>query len=175
MPGHFVFPGGVIEPEDFLPKAHRRTRPPTIDGLDGPTRQDLGMFMRAALRETWEESGLLIGRPARRVRARGDGPWRIYAERGLRPAFEDLILVARAITPSAYPIRFHARFFLAPGELAHGEPSSHGELERVAWVPLGQVGALLLPSVTRLVLREALVQRRLAGPGERRRRIRLFA
>ena len=180
MPGRFVFPGGVVEPEDVPPASERGLAAPP-EGIDGPTRRSLATFARAALREAYEESGLLIGRPAGpRGRSGAASLWQIYGEQGLEPAPESLRLFARAITPSSYPIRFHARFFLAPEALIQGEPLSHGELEEVGWLPLRSLGDRPMPSVTRLVLRQALVWRCLTGSGQaralpRRLRARLFA
>ena len=55
----------------------------------------------AAVRETFEETGLVLGH------LEGDH---------LVPDLHDLEFVARAITPSFNPIRYHARFLLADGE-----------------------------------------------------------
>lgn len=174
MPGRFVFPGGVLEPEDLIPSGYPEQLPKLPEGIDGSTRQELACFARTALRETYEESGLLLGAPYPRPAASKQGLWATYAERRLLPAFGALTLFAQAITPSSYPIRFHARFFLAEGQLAQGSPISHGELEAVAWVPLGQVQALPLPSVTRDVLRKALALRAMGRPGAALKRLRAW-
>ena len=174
MPGRFVFPGGVLEPEDLIPSGYVEQPRVLPEGIDGPTRQELASFARAALRETYEESGLLVGTPCLRPGPAEQGFWATYAERRLLPAFGTLTLFAQAITPSSYPIRFHARFFLADGRLAQGSPTSHGELEAVAWVPLGQVPALPLPSVTRDVLRKALALRAMGRPGAALKRLRAW-
>ena len=56
MPGVYVFPGGAIEPRDR-----------TTWSVEAGT-ETLGMRLarsaRAAMRETWEEAGVLIGRAA---------------------------------------------------------------------------------------------------------------
>lgn len=163
MPGYSVFPGGVLEPEDRQASGYPEQPLSVPLGIDGATRRALPRFARAALRETYEETGLLVGRSTSHVAPtqRCDF-WQAYAERRLAPAFDALALFAIAVTPTSYPIRFHARFFLADGALAQGVPESRDELEQVAWVPLGRLQALRLPSVTRRVLQWALVQRRLA-------------
>src|SRR6187402_594448 len=56
MPGVWVFPGGAIDPED------RRPWRVETEGAHLPPR--LARSARAALRETWEEAGVLVGRPA---------------------------------------------------------------------------------------------------------------
>ena len=54
MPGVWVFPGGAIDPED------RRKWRVEAGGEHLPPR--LLRCARAALRETWEEVGVLVGR-----------------------------------------------------------------------------------------------------------------
>src|SRR5882724_13110284 len=56
MPGVYVFPGGAIDPED------RRKWRVAAGGEHLPPR--LLRCARAALRETWEEVGVLVGRPS---------------------------------------------------------------------------------------------------------------
>src|SRR6516162_9113380 len=82
MPGVYVFPGGAIDPSDRIAwSVEARTE--TL----GPK---LARSARAALRETWEEAGVLIGCP-------GDWPSapsakapieRAYLERGLMAAMD---------------------------------------------------------------------------------------
>src|SRR5215471_13286437 len=56
MPGVHVFPGGAIDPPDNI-AWHVET------GADALAPRLL-RCARAALRETWEEAGVLVGRPA---------------------------------------------------------------------------------------------------------------
>jgi hypothetical protein len=66
--------------------------------------------------------------------------------------------VLRAITPTYMPRRYNTRFFLADGALAHGTIGGDGELEDLAWWPLGAIDDLPLVDVTQAVLREALAR-----------------
>ena len=64
----------------------------------------------AALRELWEETGLILGRKA----PWPDTPpaaWCDFAAAGYVPSAENLQFVFRAITPPGRPRRFDARFF----------------------------------------------------------------
>lgn len=161
LPGFYVFPGGRLEAQDSRPSAFQERPPAPPAGTDRSTRRRMASFIRAALRETFEETGLLLGRAGSAPEPRRKpwpGVWRHYAERGLEPAFADLNLVARAITPSVSPIRFHTRFFLADGALAQGQPRDSDELEDVGWVPLSRVAALPLIDVTQMVLEECLAR-----------------
>ena len=166
MPGRFVFPGGSLEPEDDEGSGFEEClAPPGTEGTDPESLARLPAFARAALRETFEETGLLIGRPAPDGTALPSGipdrrPWTDFAAAGLVPAFAELRLFARAITPPGLARRFHARFFMADGALARGDLTGDGELEALAWVPMEACRALPMADVSRRALAAALALRR---------------
>src|SRR5207244_9524232 len=112
---------------------------------------------RAALRETWEEARVWLGRPAGRpsaprVRAAIE---RAYRERGLVAAMDVLTYVGRAITPSHSARRFNTRFFLGDGGNVFGEPVPSEELEDLRWHPIGGAMVESFRAVTRLMLARA--------------------
>ena len=119
MPGIYVFPGGRLSALDRRPSGFAEDLAAPPPGLDARTRTRLAVFARAALRETFEETGLLLGlpmpaaAPADAATARAPDVWAAFARAGLAPAFGALGLVARAITPAASPLHFHTRFFVA--------------------------------------------------------------
>ncbi len=94
--GALVFPGGRVEDSDTV--------------LAGG---DAGVALRvAAIRETWEECGILLAAPGTPVRA--EGPFAaMLAERALVPDCTCLAHFAHWITPVAVPKRFDTHFFLA--------------------------------------------------------------
>jgi len=169
MPGIYVFPGGRVSPQDRRPSGFAESLPDQPPGAGQATRQRLAVFARAALRETYEETGLLLGTAetasAQSPRLRGDRAevWQAFAAAGLGPRFDGMRLVARAITPAGSPIRFHTRFFLAEGAAAEGEIGGDGELEDIHWAPLESLPELPMSDITLLVLEEALAHR--AGTG----------
>ncbi|WP_421878281.1 NUDIX hydrolase [Pacificispira sp.] len=145
MPGAYVFPGGAVDPPD-------------IDLGNSPEWRGT-RFHAAALRETWEETGLMIATrgplPAFVPR---DNPYfaRLDAD-GQMPVADELRYIVRAITPEPSPIRFDTRFFLAPESAATGVAHAVGELPEVMWIPAAQ--ALIsdhLRGVTKFVLSQAL-------------------
>ena len=156
LPGIWVFPGGRLDPEDALPSGFEERFGALPGGLDADTRARGAALLRAALRETYEETGVLVGRPGRPAGAPRQPVWQSYAAAGIAPAFERPRLLARAITPTNSPIRFHTRFFLAEAtDLAHGEPRDD-ELEEVAWILLRDTPGLEMVDVTEFVLAQAL-------------------
>lgn len=160
-PGHvfmaskWVFPGGRIERADFTAANGGDLTPAALRQLTRETepRRARALAM-AAVRETFEETGLILGRPA--PPASVAGPWRDYRAVGALPDLSVLTYVARAITPPGRTRRFDARFFFAPVEaLLHPEPTAgSGELDEIAWLPLAEARDLDLPAITRFVLNE---------------------
>lgn len=145
MPDVYVFPGGRVDPEDATRAVASELRPEVADRL-APSAARARALGVAAVRETWEETGLVLGNET--------------AE-DLEADLWHLDFVARAITPSSNPIRYHARFFLADAGEVTGEIRSNGELLDLAWVPIPRALELNIIDVTQVVLRE--VASRLAG------------
>jgi 8-oxo-dGTP pyrophosphatase MutT (NUDIX family) len=115
-----------------------------------------------AIRETFEETGLLLAKPG--PSRPTVGPWREFLAQGVLPDLAAMDFIARAITPPMVPKRFDARFFMAEAEhlVSLERQPDCGELDEIAWVDLDEALALDLPSVTRFVLRE--VPQRLKDP-----------
>ncbi|MCJ2049740.1 NUDIX hydrolase [Methylobacterium sp. J-070] len=160
MPGKFVFPGGRIE----LGDRHMPVAGALPDYAEAAlTRQvsrpphHLGRALAlAAIRETYEETGLLLG--TREHGAPEDAPagWEGFARHGVLPDLEALHLVARAITPPKRVRRFDTRFFAVDRRLVAAEEpgrvSADAEFTELAWVRLDAARALDLPYITRAVL-----------------------
>jgi 8-oxo-dGTP pyrophosphatase MutT (NUDIX family) len=160
MPGVHVFPGGAIDPPDNIAWS-------VESGAEalGPR---LLRCARAALRETWEEAGVLVGRPAPSAPA---SPPKMpieeaYRDRGLAAAMDLLTYVGRAITPSHSTRRFNTRFFLSDGGNVFGEPTASEELEEVRWYPIGTDPLESFRDVTRFMLARAIALRTGTAAGE---------
>src|SRR5580704_13984168 len=154
MPGVYVFPGGAIDAQDRGPW--------TVETHTNALTPRLAPSARAALRETWEETGVLIGRPQAAPRAVAPPHQPIekaYAEHGLVAAFDRLAYVGRAITPSRVFRRFNTRFFLCDGGDAVGEPRANDEFEDVGWHPVGRRALEPFRDVTRFMLERAIAMR----------------
>jgi 8-oxo-dGTP pyrophosphatase MutT (NUDIX family) len=178
MPGALVFPGGRVDPTDG--------RVPVADDLSCEVAARLmvevrgGHSMRrarglavAAIRETFEETGLLIGRPApdlatlARAARLGEG-FSGFVEAGLLPALAEVRFVARAITPPGLSRRFDTRFFAVPATAVvggFGRIAPSDELEGVDFVSFREARAdPALAPITRAVVDE--LERRLGhDPG----------
>lgn len=163
MASKWVFPGGRIDRSDFTAAAANDLPAADMARLtrEVPARRARALAL-AAVRETFEETGLLLAVPA--PIASVAGPWREFRAVGALPDLTALSYVARAITPPGRSRRFDARFFMADVQaLLHPEPTAgSGELDEIAWLPLAETGPLDLPAITRFVLGE--VGERLARP-----------
>lgn len=157
MPGVWVFPGGAIDPEDKKPWRVE------TGGAHLPPR--LVRCARAALRETWEEVGVLVGRPGPPDRPALPPSHRLtaieaaYNERRVDAAIDVLTYVGRAITPTPVFRRFNTRFFVADGSAVFGDPVSTDELEDVGWHPIRRQPLSPFRDVTEFMLARAVALR----------------
>lgn len=163
MPGKFVFPGGRVEPCDRQMSIAGPLDIIVEEKLNARTLRPSPAFARAlalaAIRETFEETGLALG-----VTDHGPPPaapagaWTRFAATGVFPALDCLDFIARAITPPRRPKRFDTRFFVADAALirhrADGIVHSEAELVELIWTPLEDAAKLDMPLITRVVLAE---------------------
>ncbi len=161
--GALVFPGGKVDPED---------RALAGDDEDKAARL-------AALRETYEECGVLLTRPLATATSGLPFYERLRAE-NLEPALDALALFAHWITPTILPKRFDTRFYIA--ESPAGQIALHdgGEAVDSVWIEprhaLEQAGqgqrTLLLPTRLNLELLAASATAAEAIAAARTRRVR---
>lgn len=158
MPNKFVFPGGAVDTAD--------ASVPLVEPLPRVCAGRLGeqapagiahALAVAAIRELWEETGLVLGRPAPWA-GRVPEPWRRFAATGHVPAAGGLQFVFRAITPPGRPRRFDARFFLVDADAIQGDPDdfthASDELSHLQWIPLTRARGFDMPFITEVVLAE---------------------
>ena len=165
-PGAFVFPGGKVDRTDAEIRSEFRLEADTerlLASCAGGSIRRARALAHAAIRETFEETGLMLARPGA-VRGSGRGTWRRFEHLGMAPDPGGLRFFARAITPTASPMRFHARFFLADAARVAGEVRETGELLDLAWFPLREAFDLPIIDVTQIVLKE--VARWVEPPGD---------
>ena len=160
LPNVYVFPGGRLDRHDAQAPPGVALRPEVEEKLRRRCQGSPALALAlAALRETFEETGLLLcGSPSNRPVGR-DGPiWRAYEAAGLTPDLGRLDYIVRAITPPGLPRRYNTRFFIARGDDAHGTLITDGELLDLRWVRITDVERTLeVVDVTSFVLREAAI------------------
>jgi 8-oxo-dGTP pyrophosphatase MutT (NUDIX family) len=178
----WVFPGGVVDASDRAGEAADRLEGPSAQtwarrlGVDDPG-EALG-YVIAALREAFEETGILLARPDRVGGAHANAESLAVARRallnevvslrdvavgnGLRLAGDELIYVGHWITPLPEPRRYDTRFFAArvPGDAVcqvhDAEMTDHAWLRPVEAVERFRAGELrLLPPTVHTLQRLA--------------------
>lgn len=169
LPDIYVFPGGRVDQDDSRPTGFGEfLHPHVLSQLRVGSRIDPLRFARAAVRETFEETGLMLAAPGAPTKADvGMTVWREFFARGCRPRFEALDFICRAITPTYSKRRYNTRFFLADGSTLTGEISGDGELEDLGWRPVDALDSLTIVDVTQFVLAEALRRWRDRAPAGR--------
>jgi 8-oxo-dGTP pyrophosphatase MutT (NUDIX family) len=141
MPNKYVFPGGRLDAADCRVKPAKDLHPATLAKLMNrmrgkPTPSRARGLAQAAVRETWEEAGLLFGRTRLED----------------APDLSGLTLFMRAITPPGRTRRYDSRFFVADADyLANIDEPHHdggGELLTLSWLTLDEIASLDLPMIT---------------------------
>jgi 8-oxo-dGTP pyrophosphatase MutT (NUDIX family) len=143
VPGAYVFPGGRVDPADAAPGLGRHGEPP----LASPPTP----YWIAALRELFEEAGVLLARSitgeyAMDTRDAAVAALReallqdrtsmlqVLAELEMRPAFDRMMPCAHWITPVAEPRRFDTQFFLAALPSGRSARADAREMSDALWL-----------------------------------------
>lgn len=171
MPGKYVFPGGRVDQGDKDVAAAGELAEGEIaklllDMKGHPSAARARALAIAAVRETFEEAGLVIGHPfageGERVAPSAD--WVAFLATGFAPNLSRLTYFARAITPPGRPRRFDTRFFCCEmSAVAHRVDAIDGELSGLDWFTVEEMRALDLPPITRVIV-EDLGDRLQLGP-----------
>jgi glyoxylase-like metal-dependent hydrolase (beta-lactamase superfamily II)/8-oxo-dGTP pyrophosphatase MutT (NUDIX family) len=164
--GAAVFPGGMLDPRDRLAHAH------CVGADDVSASRQLGVaeggldYFIAAVRETFEEVGLLLAEGApdltalqpwrQQLQAGSAGVAEFCAASGLRLDLRGLVYFSHWLTPPGAAKRFDTRFFAAAapaGQLAEADGTESVEL---MWLTPAQAldrerGLKLLPVTRRLL------------------------
>jgi 8-oxo-dGTP pyrophosphatase MutT (NUDIX family) len=156
MPNRYVFPGGGVDATDWRVPAATELTAQTAERLErdctAPRARALGI---AAIRETFEETGLRLATASRVADRLTSDFWHNFKIAGVAPALDILHYFARAITPPGRPRRFDARFFLVDAADAAGDLVGNGELLDLRWVTFRELDELPLPDITKRIVATA--------------------
>ena len=162
MPGKFVFPGGRVDKEDRDVASADDLRASEaakllLDMKGTPSQARARALALAAVRETFEEAGIIFGAEGT-ASAEGLGEsWSGFLSHGVLPKLSQLTFFARAITPPGRPRRFDTRFFCIDHlAITRTVKPPHDELSGVDWFTMAQARELDLPPITRVVLEDLL-------------------
>jgi 8-oxo-dGTP pyrophosphatase MutT (NUDIX family) len=170
MPGQFVFPGGRVERADRYVGAatpldgHVEAR--LMKDLRHPSAEKARGFPLAAIRETFEETGLVLGSSSHRSGPRAprmpSEAWASYASSGAVPDLAAVHFIARAITPPGRPRRFDTRFFAVDADAIaariEGVVGPDTELVELVWLAIEDTAKLDIPAITMAVVEELKIR-----------------
>lgn len=160
MPDKYVFPGGRVDAEDGVAPALSELAPEVERQLTFKARRRPRAFAMTAVREMYEETGLIVGQASAPMPAAPAGmskSWAEYYAHGVAPCLANFVFIGRAVTPPMRHKRFDARFFMADASacLVDDRPAADSrELADLRWFTLDEVAKLDLPNVTRYVISE---------------------
>ena len=163
MPGKFVFPGGRVERSDsqmnIAGALDDVTQAKLMKGLRNSSPIAARAIALAAIRETFEETGLLIGDlDCGAPENPPPGPWTDFAAQGVFPSLEEIHFIGRAITPPRNKMRFDAHFFAADFtavvKKVEGVVTRDSDLVELVWKTIPQALEMGLVAITRVMLRE---------------------
>ncbi len=153
LPNRYVFPGGRLDPADFRVRVANPLRPHVAARLCRAAEPSRARAIAlAAVRETFEETGLIIGQPDPDPGRPVPAAWREFFAAGAAPALDRLDYVVRAVTPPGRPRRFNARFFIVDAAATQGTVKSNGELLELKWITREEALGLALARITEIVL-----------------------
>ncbi len=173
MPGKFVFPGGRIEPSDksmaFASALNDSHLKRLMQHVKRPSLAKAAAYALTAVRETYEETGLMLGVTNANAMMTPAGIWQAFAKAGIVPDLSKIHFIARAITPPKRPLRFDSRFFAAEvTAIARRDDGFVGpdkELVELVWMPITEASRLDMPGITAVALEE--LQDRIAAGMDR--------
>lgn len=167
LPDKFVFPGGradridqAIPAAGELPESCLAKLLMDMKGGAASPQRARGLAL-AALRETYEEAGLLIGEPGHPAPGRGlkagskDSAWAGFFGEKVVPGLAPLRFLARAITPPGRPRRYDTRFFVVDAaHVAKTVEPPDDELRELGWFTVDELRRLDVPNITRAVIED---------------------
>lgn len=155
MPSVYVFPGGRVDRADSYADYVGDLSPRSARILEAAfTPRKARAVALASVRETYEETSLLLGQKAETNRNINNPSWDAFRKAGLKADLTGIEVFGRAITPPHRHKRFDAWFFvkhLGMPDLPKIEDSA--ELLNVGWFTFAQIKELELQRATQMMLR----------------------
>ncbi len=154
MPSVYVFPGGRVDRADSYAKFAGDLSPRTeriLEAAYAPRRARAVAL--ASVRETWEETGLMLGSSADTGRNLNHASYDAFREAGQLPDLSDIEVFGRAVTPPHRHKRFDAWFFVKNlGDISPPKISDSSELLNVGWFTFEQIADLETQRATDMML-----------------------
>ena len=162
IPDKLVFPGGRVSQSDSRvcvddelsadDEAHI-----LYDMKGRASKSRARAIAMAAIRETFEETGILIGENCGDAPKTRSGEWSDYFAASVKPSLSRMTFIARAITPPRRSRRYDTRFFLTTkSHIVKTIGEGDGEFTETHWMPVKDVENFDLHPMSRSILDDAV-------------------
>ena len=154
MPSVYVFPGGRVDRADSYAKYAKDLSPRTEHILEAAyTPRRARAIALASIRETWEETGVMLGAPAKTTRNLNHASYDDFRQAGQLPDLSGVEVFGRAVTPPHRHKRFDAWFFVKKLEGdSPPQASDSSELLNVGWFTFDEIKNLEKQRATDMML-----------------------
>lgn len=153
MPSVYVFPGGRVDRADSYAPYLGDLAPREETILEAAmTPRRARACVLAALRETYEETGLLLAEDAKWSKNINHPTWDIFRQKGVMANLSSIEVFGRAITPPHRHKRFDTWFFIKRLEGDLPAISDSVELLNVGWFTLDEIKDLKTHRATTMML-----------------------
>lgn len=175
LPNKYVFPGGRFDPADSTVNSAGQLSDGNLNVLSlsvADHSRDFSAFALTAIRETFEETGIVIGQRAKQPQSTPSPGWQRFFDTGHSPDPSNLTVFARAITPPGRARRYDTRFFCVGSEQISAQVQAvDEELLDICWVNLENARDKDVASITRHILSDVARLIRSDGVGKEPREI----
>lgn len=176
MPNTYVFPGGRVDASDARIPPAKDLREDVMARLcrGGCLPSRARALAIAAIRETFEETGLLIAASHDRPKKSKVDVWNQFGTATCGPDLSNLDYIARAVTPPMRKKRFNTRFFVLDGADITGTLEGSGELLDMKWVTIEEALELDIPLITEYILTQVREYLEIRPSPDAERPVKLF-
>jgi 8-oxo-dGTP pyrophosphatase MutT (NUDIX family) len=168
MPSVYVFPGGRVDRADSIAPAANHISARTREILEAAmTPARARACVMAAVRETFEETSLVLGEKFERApKAVNDPSWQDFHKLGYVPTLSDIEVFGRAITPPYRHKRFDTWFFVArlDDQVSNRHVKDSAELLDTNWFGFDEIDELETHRATQMMLAQLKIYLALDHP-----------
>jgi len=153
MPSVFVFPGGRVDRADSYAAigsdfSQRTAR--IMNSVYSPRKSRACLL--AAIRETWEETGLMLGKPGKWNKNVNNESWDAFRKAEILPDLSGIEVFGRAVTPPHRHKRYDTWFFIQKFDGNTKDVGDSGELSNVGWYSRAEIQSLKMQRATTMML-----------------------
>jgi len=153
MPSVYVFPGGRVDRVDSYAPYHGDLSPRVeriLETVYAPRKARACVL--AAIRETWEETGLMLGDEQKWTRNISNDSWDDFRKSEIMPDLSNIDIFGRAVTPPHRHKRYDTWFFIQKFDGDTSVVADSGELSNVNWFTFKEIEKLELQRATTMML-----------------------